>query len=147
MFVRPAFDVVVVGIVENQRFIGTLGIADPDPGELIFLNDWITAHARARRHRMAAWHRDAFASVIEHQSVVAALESLGHHFSKGQRRSAMTTAIGQRYYGALDAPEQHDRLVEDPACQRRLADLVGPCGDIPCVPKGLMSKSALRIAS
>jgi hypothetical protein len=65
--------------------------------------------------------------------MVAALQTFLDDLAHVQRRSAVAAHVEQGRDAVLLVAEQHDGLVADAAGQRRLADLVGPGGDIPGV--------------
>ena len=65
--------------------------------------------------------------------MVAALDAFLDDLAHVQRGAAVAAHVEQRRDAVLPVAEQHDGFVADPAGERRLADLVGPGGDVPGV--------------
>src|SRR5436853_4501426 len=69
--------------IRDERRIGKLGVAKPDPRETVPFDQRIFAYTRAR-NLLLAGHTDALAVTIEAQPVVSALDLIADHPAKGE---------------------------------------------------------------
>ena len=133
--VRPAIRPVVVWVIEDRVLVGERRIAHPDPDELLPLHHRIAAHTRVAGDTLLTRDADATPGPVVDQPVIAALDSLRHDASVGERRAAVAAPVLQRRRPAVRVAEQHDRLVHDRPGERLVADLLRPGGHIPCIPQ------------
>jgi hypothetical protein len=117
--------------VRDERRIGTLGRAHPDPQPLVALNEWIGAHARLRRNARLAGNLDAAPVRRKQQAVIAAAQPIALELAHRQRQMPVTAAVFQRYCGTVLAAVEHDRLIEQRARERLARHLGCAGGDVP----------------
>ena len=121
----------MIGKIDDRRGVGQRRVAEPDPDELVLLDQRIALDRGLARNEALARHLHAFALRVDDQTVIAALDAVLDDRAEAQRRGAVAAAVGQRGGAAVAVAEQHDRVVADAAGERRFAELVTPCGDVP----------------
>ena len=128
-----------VGMIEpgqfrNRVFIGTGGIAGPDPDHAVFFADRKRPDAGPGRYPALSRHRDAGACRIEFETVIAALYGIAGDLAERQWQMTVTTAVFQRNGGARTVPPQHHGIAQDRLGQWRAGrKVVCPARGIPGV--------------
>jgi hypothetical protein len=83
---------------------------------------------------MASRNRYAFTRLIENQSAVPALDAFCDHSPKREQRATMAASIASAVTDYDAFSEEYDWLTRNSARQRSVAGLIGPGGDITCIP-------------
>src|SRR5205814_4823045 len=92
--------------VRNQRRVGLLRIAHPDPYPAKALPGWKSANPCLRRNGRLPRDLHALPIRIEQQAVIAASQPVRLQLSLRQRKVAMAAAVFQRDRGAVFLAEQ-----------------------------------------
>jgi hypothetical protein len=104
--------------VRDQRRIGALRRAHPDPQPAVAFDQRIGAHSRLRRHAFLAGDLDALSVRGEKQAVVTAAQAIAFEPAHGERQVPVAAAVFQRHRSAIFAPVEHQRLAEQRARER-----------------------------
>ena len=128
--VRP-FAMVGPPPVRDQRGVGALGRAHPDPQPSVALDERIGANARLRRHARLPGDLGTAPVRREAQPMVAAAQLVAFEPAHRQRQVAVAAAIFQRDRCAVFAAIEHDRLVQQQPRERLARHLGCTGGDVP----------------
>ena len=123
-----------VGPVQSgqERGVGPLGLARPDPDEAVALDHRVGADGGKGAHTLAG--HGFGASVATHdQAVVAANQLALADAAQGEGGATVGAKVFQGRHLALTGAVENDGLATDHAAQGLVRDLVGGAGDIPGV--------------
>src|SRR6185437_4318155 len=123
-------------IVDDQGRIGLLGLAHPDPDQIVTLDDRIAAHAQLWRDHLLAGNLNAFARRIELHAMVHAADVVALDAAHRQRRRPVAAAVVQRDDPSALAAIQQNRTFQDRARESRAVDqFMIPGRHVPAIPQ------------
>ncbi len=123
----------VEGIGDDLGRIGLLGLAHPDPREIVAIGDREAAHLRLGRNELLVRDLDAAPGAVEDHAVIFAADVVANDLAQRQRHPAVAAAVLQRDRRAALGAIEHHRLVEERARDRLGGDFVRPAGDVPSI--------------
>jgi hypothetical protein len=121
--------------IENQRRIGLVSIAHPDPHQAVAFMDRIGTDASHMRDLLDTRHPGAGAGAVKGQAMIATFDHIPLDAPHRQRQLAMRAGVLKGGNAAVGLAVKHDGLAQHLYREQVLANLVVPCGDIPAVAK------------
>ena len=119
--------------IRDRSGIGERRIAHPDPNPVIAFDHRIASYLRSVRNLLLPRDVNAMAVARKAQSVIEALQRIADKLAHRQRQVAMRAAVLEGHRGSVFRPKQNDRVAQDHATQRFVADLGIGRGDVPII--------------